>query len=64
MKDVWKVLAVVACLAVLGNTMASRDVITSGPAQGMLKEFIGFLTGEEGQTIVTELEFISINNEL
>ncbi len=40
------------------------NVITNGPAQGVAKEFIGFLTGDQGQTIVTDLEFISIDEAL
>jgi len=34
-------------------------VITKGPANGSVKAFIEFLTGEEGQKVVQALDFIS-----
>lgn len=34
------------------------NVITKGPAQGIVKEFINFLTSAEGQEIVSSLDFI------
>ena len=35
-------------------------VVTKGQPEGILKEFIDFLTGEEGQTIVSSLEVIPV----
>ena len=35
-------------------------VLTNGPAQGTLKEFIDFLTSPRGQKIVTGLDFVSV----
>ena len=40
------------------------QVVTVGPAEGIVEEFISFLTGPDGQQIVTGLEFISVSQEI
>lgn len=40
------------------------NIVTKGPADGVAKEFIDFLTNEQGQEIIRGLEFISLQEEI
>jgi phosphate transport system substrate-binding protein len=40
------------------------NVITKGQAHGLVKDFIDFLTSEQGQKIVTSLEFVPVQRKV